>query len=290
MNKLFCLLIALSVTTLVSAANLSTQYYTTHGTKFWTTQGGHGKPPVILLSAAGQPQTTWHAVLPGLSQITHVFTYDRAGLGKSQSLEDLVSPRSAKYVVQRLRDLLTVANVKPPYVLVSSGVSSSYARYFARNFSNEVVGLLLINPRVDAAIALGRIKNYAPGENHEQVKFRQQYNHNILVLKRRVLGFNANEAKLSINVSQAALIEHDLEQLGQIKSEQQLMLSPPLKPIALIVMEGKKDSPLETNMLQQLVASTPRGQYEYTPLHSDDLQKFAPQKIVAAVRQLLRHR
>jgi pimeloyl-ACP methyl ester carboxylesterase len=287
MRKIFCLTLLLFFSNFLFAAKIDSGMVTVDGTQYWTEQSGQGKPTVILLSGAGEGVTSWQDIFPRLSKLTHVFVYDRAGLGKSESLDNLVSPRSAKYVVLRLRKLLQQAKIKPPYVLVSSGLGSSYARYFAHNYANDIVGMVLINPDVNAAIALGEIKHYAKGEQMQQVEFRKLYNRGIHSLRGKVFDFHRTTGKLQLSYQQASTIETHLERLDEVKSEKQIMDSPPLKSIPLIVMEGRQSSSLETNMMHQLVAQSTKGQYRYVPLQSDALQKFAPEQIVDAINSVL---
>ncbi len=44
---------------------------------------GEGSPTVILESGLGGPALEWAAVQPGVAQMTHVCSYDRAGYGWS---------------------------------------------------------------------------------------------------------------------------------------------------------------------------------------------------------------
>lgn len=281
-----CLLLLAS--TVALAANVNQSMVRSSDINYWVMQAGHGKPTIILLTGAGEAASAWDAVVPGLSKLSSVFSYDRAGLGNSESLPDLLTPRTAKSIVQRLRTLLQRRKVSPPYVLVSNGLGSSYARYFARNFPTEVKALLLINPDVNAAIALGEIKSYGPGQGTAQVEFRKVYRHNQFNAQQNLINYVKSAGKLNVTFHQAAIIAQRLERLGASKSEQQILASPPLKTIPMIIMEGKQNSALETNMLKQLAAEAPKGHYEYIALNSDELKKIAPEKIIAAVKQVLR--
>lgn len=288
MIKKMLIICVLLVSNVLLAANINARMVSYLGINYWLVQAGSGKPTIILLSGAGEAATAWDGVLPELSKLSSVFTYDRAGLGKSESRSNLLTAQTAHSIVQRLRGLLKLRHVEPPYILVSNGLGSSYARYFARNFSKEVKAMVLINPDVNAAIALGEIKSYAPGEGTAQAKFRQVYRHNQFNARQNLMQYVKSTGKMSVTDHQGSIIAQRLEQLGSVKSEQQIIASPPLKAIPVIIMEGKQDSALETNMLKQLAAQTPKGQYQYTALNSDELKKFAPEKIIAAVKQVLR--
>ena len=270
------------------AANINGHMVNYLGTNTWLIQGGSGKPPIILLSGAGEPATAWQGVLPELSKLSSVFAYDRAGVGKTESRKNLLAVITAKSVVHRLRGLLELSHVQPPYVLVSSGLGSSYARYFARNFPSEISAMVLINPDVNAAIALGEIKSYTSGQGADQVKFRELYRYNQFNARHNLMEYVKSVGKFNVTDHQASIITKRLEQLGAVRSEQQIIASPPLKSIPVIIMEGKQDSSLETSMIKQLIANNPQGKYQFTAFNSDELQKFSPEIIVAAVKQVLR--
>jgi hypothetical protein len=52
---------------------------------------GKGKPVVVFESGMGEDISTWKDVQPTIAKLTRTFTYDRAGLGKSDA-----SPRSPR--------------------------------------------------------------------------------------------------------------------------------------------------------------------------------------------------
>lgn len=287
MLKKSLMIALLFVCQFVMAASINGQMVKYQGKNYWLLQAGSKKPTIILLSSAGESSDEWNAVIPDLSKLSSVLAYDRLGLGKSDEVSDMLAPRTAKMVVDNLRGLLKARHVAPPYVLVSSGLASSYARYFARNYPDDVKAMVLINPDVNAAIALGEIKKYAHGQGGEQVTFREVYRKNRFNLQNQLHTKVKSAGRFHPTKKQASIITENLEQLGVMPSERQIIASPPLKPIPVIIMEGKQDSSLETTMLKQILGETPKGIYRYKALGSNKLQKFAPQEIVAAVKQVL---
>ncbi|NJN81926.1 MAG: alpha/beta hydrolase [Caldilineaceae bacterium] len=104
---------------------------------------GEGSPTVILDSAADMFSSDWAWIQPEIAKNTQVCSYDRAGMGWSDS-----SPKSrdAKQVVIELHSLLTNAGITGPYVLVGHSVAGLYVRLYASQYSDEVVGMVLIDP------------------------------------------------------------------------------------------------------------------------------------------------
>jgi pimeloyl-ACP methyl ester carboxylesterase len=99
-----------------------------------------GSPTVVLESGTGEYSLTWDQVQREVAQFARVCSYDRAGLGWS---ERGPNPRTAPYMVEELDALLTGAGVEPPYVLVGHSMGGLYARYYAYEHPEKVVGMVL---------------------------------------------------------------------------------------------------------------------------------------------------
>lgn len=104
---------------------------------------GHGSRTVILESGLGDTLDVWNAVQPLIANgCARTVSYNRAGyLGSDNSN----SPRDARTIVAELRAELQRHNIKPPYVLVGHSLGGLYMQYFARNYPQEVAGLLLVD-------------------------------------------------------------------------------------------------------------------------------------------------
>jgi pimeloyl-ACP methyl ester carboxylesterase len=101
-----------------------------------------GSPTVVMDAGQGEPGLTWALVQPEVARFTRVCTYDRGGLGWS---EISPKPRTSSNIVQELHTLLTRAGVEPPYVLVGHSAGGLYARLYAREHPDEVVGIVLVD-------------------------------------------------------------------------------------------------------------------------------------------------
>lgn len=104
---------------------------------------GSGRPIVIFASGLGDTLDVWNAVqAPIAAQCGRTMSYNRAGYVGSQPPD---GPRDAKTVVTELRQELRRQGLRPPYVLVGHSLGGLYMQYFARQFSNEVSGLVLVD-------------------------------------------------------------------------------------------------------------------------------------------------
>jgi pimeloyl-ACP methyl ester carboxylesterase len=104
---------------------------------------GKGPLTVILESGLGDTLDVWNTVQPLIaSGCARTMAYNRAGyLGSDNSN----APRDSASIVDELRAELQRQNIKPPYVLVGHSLGGLYMQYFARNYPQEVAGLVLVD-------------------------------------------------------------------------------------------------------------------------------------------------
>jgi pimeloyl-ACP methyl ester carboxylesterase len=135
---------------------------------------GTGSPTVILLSGFGNAADIWQeadayppAVATGVASFTRVCAYDRPGsyvvtVERNGTRVPATSPdqyRPARGnavasttpgggapVVAELHQLLTVAGVAPPYVLVGHSLGGLLAQLYVRTYPSQVTGLVLVDP------------------------------------------------------------------------------------------------------------------------------------------------
>lgn len=104
---------------------------------------GVGSPAVVLDSALGGSSLSWFRITSEIAGLTRVCAYDRAGFGWSDAGP---APRTADIMVDELRRLLDRVPIEPPYVLVGHSYGALVAQLFAARHSNEVKGLVLVDP------------------------------------------------------------------------------------------------------------------------------------------------
>lgn len=104
---------------------------------------GEGTPTVILDAAADMMSSDWAWIQPKIAKHTRVCSYDRAGMGWSDSSPQ---PRDAKHVTLELHTLLTNAGLSGPYIMVGHSAGGLYSRLYASEYPKEVVGMVLVDP------------------------------------------------------------------------------------------------------------------------------------------------
>jgi pimeloyl-ACP methyl ester carboxylesterase len=103
---------------------------------------GDGGPTVVLEAAAGVPSAGWAPVQARVAEFTRVCSYDRAGLGWSESESNAFTPAAA---AEHLHALLAAAETVGPFVLVGHGLGASLAELYASRFAGETSALVLID-------------------------------------------------------------------------------------------------------------------------------------------------
>ncbi len=99
---------------------------------------GQGSPTVVFESGVAASSVNWTRVQNAVAQFTTTMSYDRAGYAWSGSCpNDLTATEMA----EMLREALTLAGLKPPFVLVGHSFGALLVRIYADLWPNEVAGL-----------------------------------------------------------------------------------------------------------------------------------------------------
>jgi pimeloyl-ACP methyl ester carboxylesterase len=114
---------------LVTASNGKNRHFQVKGT---------GDLTVIIDSSLGGVES--YLLIDELAKLTRVCIYDRSGYGWS----DLTwAPRHSSQIVDELHELLTLAQISPPYLLIGDSFGSYNLRLFAHRYPDLVAGLVL---------------------------------------------------------------------------------------------------------------------------------------------------
>lgn len=107
---------------------------------------GKGGPTVIFENGMGSSLDAWEAIPDSIATLCTVFSYDRAGIGKSGIS---ASPRTIPIMVEELRTVLKNEGLTAPYVYVAHSMGSYLARYYASQYPDEIQAILLVDPSPD---------------------------------------------------------------------------------------------------------------------------------------------
>jgi pimeloyl-ACP methyl ester carboxylesterase len=106
---------------------------------------GQGSPAVVFESGLMSTVLSWANIQPEIAKATRAVCYDRAGLGWS---DPGPAPRDADQIVKELHELLALAGISAPFILVGHSFAGLTTRLFAARYPEEVSGLILIDPVV----------------------------------------------------------------------------------------------------------------------------------------------
>ena len=98
---------------------------------------------IIFENGLGVGLGHWNTIIDEIAQFAPVFSYDRAGVEKSDKVYQTPTP---KFVAGNLKAILTAINIPPPYILVGHSLGGVYIRGYAGYYPNDVQGLIFIDP------------------------------------------------------------------------------------------------------------------------------------------------
>jgi len=112
------------------------------GHRLFMKDAGVGRPTVVLEAGLGCGHDIWGQVHDAAAQVTHVLSYDRAGLGASDAPP---TPRTCQDVAADLDALVSRTGVPGPYVLVGHSVGGWIARLYRQRYPGAVAGLVCVD-------------------------------------------------------------------------------------------------------------------------------------------------
>jgi pimeloyl-ACP methyl ester carboxylesterase len=101
---------------------------------------GAGPATVIVEAGLSSVSLDWCFVQPEISKSARVISYDRGNYGWSRSERKTLTAQES---VEELREVLTILEAKPPYILVGHSYGGMIMRLFASIFPDETAGLIL---------------------------------------------------------------------------------------------------------------------------------------------------
>lgn len=99
-------------------------------------------PTVVIEAGCGWASPMYSWLQKKLSKRVRVCTYDRAGLGWSETSSE---PRDAEHIADQLHTLLNAASVKPPYLFVGHSIAGLYLRVYGGKYPHELAGMVLLD-------------------------------------------------------------------------------------------------------------------------------------------------
>lgn len=130
-----------------------------------------GQPLVIIEGDLGSNLESWQRVINELQENTPVLTYDRAGLGQSEAVEEIPTPANR---TKQLKHLLDELELAPPYILVGDGWGAILIKDFAQTYPKDVEAMIYIDP-MDQSSSKKTMIAVLDGEGLEGEKITTSY-------------------------------------------------------------------------------------------------------------------
>jgi pimeloyl-ACP methyl ester carboxylesterase len=194
---------------------------------------------------------SWRKVQPQIARLTKVCSYDRAGLGYSDS-----SPRArtSKPIAEELHMLLRSAAIPAPYVLVGHSMGGFDVRLYASAYRGDVAGMVLVDSshpeqqkRLPAAV-----NDLDAGWVREQEFFELAMPFGIP----RVLGFCGEDAEVRAAECNFHSVRESVKELKSVsESAAQAATAGSLGDIPLAVLSSDPDRP-QLDLPEDLVKPT----------------------------------
>lgn len=211
---------------------------------------GSGEPNVLLLSGYGMDlDASWGKIYTALRDNNKVLSYNRLNVGKSGRSK---VPQSGKEIVALLQELLGMAEMQPPYIVVGHSIGGIYAQLFARMCAKDVAGVVLVESAYPGQKDISRYckmgwKEYLRNPNP----------------------WRSSEIKTFDETSQ------------------QLKEAPAFPNVPLVVVTAGHASPLFQEKQKGLVSLSPQGVQVIAKHSGHYVQNDEPEVIIQAIRDVL---
>src|SRR5215207_731094 len=120
-----------------------------HDMQIYCTGKAGGGPTVVMDAGLGGGLLDWQTVQPKVATFARVCSYDRSGIGWSESGPN---PRTSQRIVKELHSLLADAGEEGPYVLVGHSFGGANVQLYASEYPEEVVGMVLADSALDTRV------------------------------------------------------------------------------------------------------------------------------------------
>jgi pimeloyl-ACP methyl ester carboxylesterase len=111
--------------------------------------GKAGGQTVVMDSGLGGGVLDWQTVQPKVATFARVCSYDRSGIGWSESGQ---KPRTSRRIVEELHLLLSEAGEEGPYVLVGHSFGGANVQLYASEYQGDVAGMVLVDSALDTRV------------------------------------------------------------------------------------------------------------------------------------------
>jgi pimeloyl-ACP methyl ester carboxylesterase len=137
------LLLLIGLTSLILSEGDDGYFVYLRGKKQYVLVEGKGEPTIVFVTGKGRAQTDFKKVYTKIKKTNQIFSYDRAGLGQSETFKN---ERRVDTMAFELHELLVKGKIKPPYILVGHSLGAHIMRCFVSMYPGMVSGMVFVDP------------------------------------------------------------------------------------------------------------------------------------------------
>jgi pimeloyl-ACP methyl ester carboxylesterase len=217
---------------------------------------GAGPTTVVLEAGLAGTADEWAHIQAAVAPFATVISYDRAGLGRSDTA---LLPRTCPEIIEDLRGLLAAAALRPPYILVAHSWSGINARWYANHYPHELAGLILID-----AVHEGKYAQF------EQILSEEQ--------AQRMWAVFSDPSKNDEHIDRLASIK-------QI-SDKKVCYNFPLIVLTRAAGTDALDN-IETSLQAEFLTLSATSKQYFSKFPNHHIHKAEPELVVDAIRELV---
>lgn len=245
---------------------------------------GTGSPTVVIVAGLGDWSTTWGGVVqPEVAKTTRVCSYDRAGLGWSETNP---LPSDAAQFAKDLHTLLQNADVPGPYVMVGHSLGGFIVRIFAHDYASEVAGVVLIDSMNPKQVTQSLSNSIAQRYSFQALLTR--FGIGRLLVKLGIFPSVPEAAYYPLFVRPQSLQASAEESQALPASSEEAAAVKTFGDLPLIVLTAKlNDNPGWPEWQAELLQLSANSQHLFAENSGHNVQADEPEAAVAAMLQML---
>ena len=233
---------------------------------------GEGQPTVVFVTGLGGDMRSFSKIQFEISKITRTLSYDRAGLGKSEPIEN---QRSIDNMVKELNLILLQENIGPPYLLVGHSLGGYVLRLFTNYYPNNVAGLFFIDPASEEWREARRsIRNQQERAKYDSLLNSTDYSTMPDGIKREMQQLETNEALVKgIDVPDNIPVT--------------LITSTRFSQSEIDGGETSRDIALWVKLHKKMIESAPQARHLLTDKSGHDIHQDEPQLVISEIQKMI---
>ncbi len=103
---------------------------------------GTGEQSIVFLNGFRMKFDSWDKVCVNIPADYQLLLFNRSGVGASNRAK---TRQTGNVIVNELHEFLSSLDIKPPHLLVAHSLGGIYANLYARNFPDDVAGVVFVD-------------------------------------------------------------------------------------------------------------------------------------------------